>query len=199
MFRSTLTAAVAAAAIALPAAVAAPASAAETYAFDKTHTDVVFEVSHFGFSNTIGRFNEVDGSIVLDEENPENSSVEVTIQADSIDTNHAARDEHLRSPDFFDVANHPTITFTSTSVERTGENTAKVTGDFTLLGVTKPVVLEVTLNALKPHPIPQMDGVMTAGFSASTTITRTDFGMDTYAPAIGVEIPITLEVEALQQ
>ncbi len=199
MNRTTLLGLTAAATLALPAALAVPAGAAETYSFDQSHTDVVFRVSHFGLSDTLGRFNRTEGTLVLDEAAPENAKVEVTIQAASLDTNHEARDEHLRSADFFDVDSHPTITFVSTAIERTGEATAEVTGDLTLLGVTRPVVLEVTLNALQPHPLPQMNGVMTAGFSASATIERTAFGMDTYAPAIGDEVEIILEVEALKQ
>ncbi len=199
MIRNALTGAAVAAAITLPAAIAAPAAAADTYAFDTAHTDVVFRVDHLGFSDTIGRFNQVDGTIVLDEANPENSSVEVTIQAASLDTNHAKRDEHLRGADFFDVETHPTITFVSTAVERTGETTATVTGDFTLLGVTKPVTLEIVLNALKPHPIPSYEGVITAGFSGTATIQRSDFGMDAFVPAVGDEVAIVLEIEAFKQ
>lgn len=189
----------AAATIAALAVPAAPALAADTYAFDKSHTDVVFRIDHLGFSDTIGRFNDADGVIVLDEANPENSRVEVTIQSASLDTNHEERDEHLRGTDFFNVEAHPTISFVSTAVERTGDETATVTGELTLLGVTQTVVLETTLNALKPHPIPSYEGVMTAGFSGTTTINRSDFGMNAFVPAVGDEVAIILEIEAFKQ
>ncbi|WP_421707622.1 YceI family protein [Algihabitans sp.] len=189
----------AAAMIAVLAAPAAPLLAADTYAFDKSHTDVVFRIDHLGFSDTIGRFNDADGVIVLDETNPENSRVEVTIQAASLDTNHEERDGHLRGADFFNVEAHPTITFVSTAVERTGDETATVTGELTLLGVTQTVVLETTLNALKAHPIPSYEGVMTAGFSGTTTIKRSDFGMNAFVPAVGDEVAIILEIEAFKQ
>jgi polyisoprenoid-binding protein YceI len=187
-------------AVGLALGAAAPAfpqaEAAEPFAIDMAHTAIVFEVDHLGFSDTIGRFNEAEGVVSIDRENPANSEVEVTIQAASLDTNHAKRDEHLRGADFFNVAEYPTISFTSTDVEVTGENTAQVTGDFTMLGVTKPVTLDVTLNALKAHPLPQYKGVMTAGFSATGTIRRSDFGMGAYVPAVGDEVAIVLEVEA---
>ena len=187
------------AAAAIFAVSAAPAAAADTYAFDKGHTDIVFRIDHLGFSDTIGRFNDADGIIVLDETNPENSRVEVTIQTASLDTNHEERDTHLRGADFFDVEAHPTITFVSTSIERTGEDTARVTGDLTMLGVTQTVVLETTLNALMPHPVPSYEGVMTAGFSSIATINRSDFGMNAFVPAVGDEVSIILEIEAFQQ
>lgn len=174
-------------------------SAAETYAFDPAHTDIVFFVDHLGYSDTIGRFNRANGTVTLDEETLENSAIEVTIEAASLDTNHVQRDAHLKSADFFNVQEFPEITFTSTSVEPTGERTAAVTGDLTLLGTTRPVTLEVTLNQLAPHPVPAYDGVTTAGFSARGTIRRSDFGMDFLAPSVGDEIELIFEIEALQQ
>lgn len=193
------TAVLGAATAAILAISAAPTTAAETFAFDRGHTDIVFRIDHLGFSDTIGRFNDADGIIVLDETNPENSRVEVTIQTASLDTNHEERDTHLRGADFFNVEAHPTITFVSTSVERTGDETARVTGDLTILGVTQTVVLETTLNALMPHPIPSYEGVMTAGFSSIATISRSDFGMTAFVPAVGDEVSIILEIEAFQQ
>ena len=182
---SQATVVAAAATIAALAVPAAPVLAADTYAFDKSHTDVVFRIDHLGFSDTIGRFNDADGVIVLDEA--------------SLDTNHEERDEHLRGTDFFNVEAHPTISFVSTAIERTGDETATVTGELTLLGVTQTVVLETTLNALKPHPIPSYEGVMTAGFSGTTTINRSDFGMNAFVPAVGDEVAIILEIEAFKQ
>jgi polyisoprenoid-binding protein YceI len=178
---------------------AGPAYAADTYAFDPAHTDIVFFVNHLGYSDTIGRFNQAEGSIVLDEGSLENSAIEVTIDAASLDTNHEERDGHLRSADFFNVREFPEISFTSTRVEPTGEKSAEVTGDLTLLGTTRPVTLEVTLNQIAPHPVPAYDGVITAGFSARGTITRSEFGMDFLAPAVGDEIDLILEIEAFKQ
>jgi polyisoprenoid-binding protein YceI len=185
--------------VVMAVSLAVPAQANEPFVLDETHADVGFRVSHFGLSDTLGRFNDVEGVVLIDRDNPAGSSVDVTIAAASLDTNHGKRDEHLRGGDFFNVAEHPTITFKSTSVELTGTDIAKVTGDFTMLGVTKPVVLDVKLNALMPHPLPQMNGREVAGFSATTTIKRSEFGMDTFVPAIGDDVGVTLEVGALKQ
>lgn len=187
--------------VVLAAALAAglPAAAAERYVVDGDHSDVVFLVDHLGYSKTIGRMNEVEGMILFDEEAVENSSVEITIDAASVDTNHKARDEDLRSANFFNVAEYPKITFKSTAVEKTGEATGRITGDLTLLGVARLVTLEVTFNRKAPHPVPSYDGVMTAGFSARARIRRSDFGMDAFLPAVGDEVELLIEVEAFRQ
>lgn len=133
------------------------------------------------------------GSVVLDEANPSASSVNVTIDvAGGINSGVAKLDEHLKTPDFFDVAKFPSATFISKSVEVTAKDTAKVTGDLTLHGITKPVVLDVKLNQIGQN----MKDLKTAGFSASTTIKRSDFGMSTYVPNLGDEIKIDIESEA---
>ncbi len=178
------------------AAGAAGARAADTYTIDPGHADVAFLVEHLGFSKTLGRFNEVTGVIVLDEGAPQNSSVSVIIQTASIDTNHEKRDAHLRGSDFLDVETHPTIIFSSTRVEPVGARTARVHGDLTLMGVTKPVTLFMTMNAIKAHPLPQYNGVIVAGFSGRTTLKRSDYGMGFGLPAIGDELEIILEIEA---
>ncbi len=175
---------------------AAGARAADTYTIDPGHADVAFLVEHLGFSKTLGRFNEISGVIVLDEAAPRNSSVSVIIQTASIDTNHEKRDEHLRGADFLDVETHPTIIFSSTRVDPVGARTARVFGDLTLMGVTKPVTLFMTLNAIKAHPLPQYNGVIVAGFSGRTTLKRSDYGMGFGLPAIGDELEIILEIEA---
>ena len=172
---------------------ASPALAADEFAFDHSHTHVLFFVDHLGFSTTQGEFLEFDGTLMLDTEAPENSSVTVSIVTDSIDTGYADRDEHLRSGDFFNVEEYPEMTFASTGVTVTGENSAEVAGDLTILGVTQPVTLDVTLNGLGAHPF---NGSTVAGFSATTTISRSDFGMDFGVPAIGDEIEIRIETEA---
>jgi polyisoprenoid-binding protein YceI len=179
------------------AGVALPANAAEKFLLDKTHTSVLFGLSHLGFSKSFGRFNTIEGALTLDAEAPEKSSVVVTIDAASIDTNHKERDDHLRGKDFFDVAQFPTLSYKSTSVKLTGEKTATVTGDLTMHGVTRPVPLEVTLVKTGPHP---RDATKTvAGFSARGTLKRTDFGMAYGAPVLGDEIELIIEAETIKQ
>ena len=134
--------------------------------------------------------------IVLDEARPQNSSVSVIIQTASIDTNHEKRDEHLRGADFLDVETHPTIIFSSSRIEKIGARTARVFGELTIMGATRPVTLFMTLNAVKPHPLPQYNGVVVAGFSGRTTIKRSDFGMTYGLPAIADDIEVILEIEA---
>lgn len=165
---------------------------AQTYTLDASHTAITWHIDHFGFSKPSGKFMNVEGNVVLDEENPANSSVEVTIPVAEINTGVPALDEHLLKADFFDVATYPTATFKSTSVEITGEKTAKVVGDLTIHGVTQPATLDVTLNKLAEN----MFEKQTAGFSATTTIKRSDFGMTTYLPGLGDEIAIEIESEA---
>ena len=181
-------------AMALGAAVlAAPAQAAEEYVFDEGHTFILFDVSHLGFSRTHGQFRTFEGTFMLDREEPANSSVTMVIDAASLDTRHEARDAHLRNADFFNVEAYPEITFVSTDVELTGEATALVTGDLTMLGVTRPVTLDVTLNQLGEHP---MNGNTVAGFTATTTLNRSDFGMTSYVPAVGDDVAILIQAEA---
>lgn len=181
--------------MALTAILATPslsAEAAETYKLDASHTAIVWHVNHFGFSTPSGKFMNVDGEVTLDEANPSASSVKVTIQMADVNSGVAKLDEHLKAPDFFDVAQYPTATFASTNVEVTGKDTAKVTGDLTLHGVTKPVVLDVKLNKIGEN----MKKLKTAGFTASTVIKRSDFGISTYVPMLGDEVTLNIESEA---
>ncbi|AWB06898.1 polyisoprenoid-binding protein (plasmid) [Azospirillum humicireducens] len=182
---------VATAAGSLTPAFAAPVS----YKIDPAHTAVAFIVNHIGFSNVIGRFNTVGGDISFDKDAVEKSTVNVTIDAASIDTNHAKRDEHLRSPDFFNAKEFPKLTFKSTKIEKTGDKTGKLHGDLTMLGVTKPVVLDVTFNKDGVSPASKLE---TAGFSARGTVKRTDFGMKYGAPAVGDDIQLLIEIEAVK-
>ncbi|BAI74675.1 protein (plasmid) [Azospirillum sp. B510] len=174
----------------------APAFAAPVnYKIDPAHTAVAFIVNHVGFSNVIGRFNTVGGDITFDKDAVEKSVVTVTIDTTSVDTNHAKRDEHLRSPDFFNAKEFPKLTFKSTKIEKTGEKTGKLHGDLTMLGVTKPVVLDITFNKDGVSPASKLE---TAGFSARGTVKRTDFGMKYGAPAIGDDIQLLIEIEAVK-
>ena len=175
---------------------AVSASAAPVaYKLDPAHTAVVFVVNHLGFSNAIGRFNTVAGDVAFDKDAVQNNSVNVVIDTASVDTNHAKRDEHLKSPDFFNVKEFPKLTFKSTKVEKTGDKSGKLHGELTLLGVTKPVVLDVTFNKDGVSPASKQD---TVGFSARGKIKRTDFGMKYGAPNIGDEIELIIEAEAVK-
>ena len=167
-------------------------AAPQKYTIDASHTAVTWHINHFGFSTPTGKFMNVEGAITLDEENPENSSVEVTIPIDKINTGVPDLDAHLKKEDFFNVEKYPTATFVSNKVELVSDKEAKVHGDLTLHGVTKPVVLDVQLNKLAEN----MFKKQTAGFTASTMIKRCDFGITTYLPNLGDEIKIEIESEA---
>lgn len=172
----------------MPAAQAAPVQ----YEFDKDHTQITFAVSHLGFSFSQGRFEDFDGHFIFDAENPANSSVEVAIAADSIYMGTEAWDAHLKNEDFLDVEKFEKITFKSTRIEVTGEDTANIHGDLTIKDVTKPVVLATKLNKAAPHP---MSGQPHAGFSATTSFKRSDFGINYGLPNVGDELNVRIEVE----
>lgn len=176
-------------------ATASTVGAADRFTIDPDHSNVVFLIDHLGYSRMIGQFQEFEGEFVFDNRSVENSSVEVTIMTASVDTDHQERDDHLRSPDFFNAVEFPEMTFESTAVERTGDDTGRITGDLTLLGVTKPVTLDVTFNKRAPHPLPQYNSVLTAGFSARGTLKRSDYGMNTFIPALGDEVRIWIQIE----
>lgn len=190
---------VSAGAVVAMAGLALSANAADKFLLDPTHASVLFGVSHLGFSKTFGRFNKVEGAFTLDADAPEKSSVVVTMDAASLDTNHEKRDEHLRGKDFFDVAQFPALTYKSTSVKLTGEKTAIVTGDLTMHGVTKSVPLDVTLVNVGPNPMDPTKTKIVAGFSARGTLKRSEFGMGYAAPVLGDDVEIIIEVDAIKQ
>lgn len=174
---------------------AAPALAEPVeYEMDPDHTHIGLTWNHLGFSETRARFDIFEGRLILDEEDPARSRVEVTIPIDSLNTNSARLDEHLLGPDFFDVGTWPNARFTSTKVEPTGETTARVHGDLALHGVTLPVVLDVRLNKIDKHP---MSGKRAAGFTAETVIRRSEFGIGGYVPAVSDEIRLFISTEAM--
>lgn len=174
--------------------VAQPASAqVERYKFDDPHTQVVFMVNHMGFSNSIGKFTDYEGTIEFNRDEPAKSTVEVTIETDSLDFADDTWNEHVEAADMLNVEKFPTMTFKSTNIDVTGEKTAKITGDLTLLGVTKPVVLDTVFNNAGKAP---MGNVYKAGFSATGTLKRSDFGMTKGIPMVGDEIKLIIEVEA---
>lgn len=174
-------------------AVSTPALAApQTFTLDPSHTNVYWHASHFGFADSSGRFADVTGTVVLDEAKPETSKVNVVIKTGSVVTGIPKFDDHLKSKDFFNSEAFPDATFNSTKVEVTGEKTAKVTGDFTLLGITKPVTLDVTLNKVGEHPYLKKQA---AGFSAETTLKRSEFGIEYGLPGVPDEVKITIQSE----
>jgi polyisoprenoid-binding protein YceI len=173
-------------------ALAAPAHAAETYTLDPMHSSVTWTINHFGFSNPWGKFPMIAGEVVLDEQNPQNSKVTVTVPVSDIATGLPKLDEHLKAKEFFDTATYPNATFVSSKVTQTGAQTAVVEGTLTLHGVSKPETLDVTLNKIGTN----MMNKKTAGFSATTTLKRSDFGMNTFLPGLGDEVKLFIESEA---
>lgn len=169
---------------------------AGVYALEKSHASITFKVMHMGFAAYTMRFNDFDASVTLDPAAPEKSSVKATIKPASLDSNNAKLTEHTATADFFNVAKYPTITFASTSIEKTGANTGKIHGDLTMLGVTKPVVLDATFNGGGEHPMMKKYDI---GFSATTTIKRSDFGMNWGIPMVGDDVHAAIEVEFLKQ
>ncbi|WP_374321484.1 YceI family protein [Pseudoxanthomonas kaohsiungensis] len=181
-------------AAALLAFAAAPAFAAPvTYKIDPTHTTVLAQWNHFGFSNPSANFGNVEGTLVYDAADVARSSVEVTLPLSGLEGFSAKFNEHLRSADFFDAAKFPKATFKSTKVEAAGEGKLKVTGDLTVKDITRPVVLDVTLNKAADHP---MTKAPTIGFDATTTLSRTEFGVGNYAPAVSDEVELRITTEA---
>ena len=171
---------------------------ASTWAVDPAHSEVGFGVKHMGLSTVRGHFNNIKGTITYDDANISRSSVNVTIDATTVDTGNSARDNELKTDAFFDVAKFPTATFVSTSVARNGSHLT-VSGNLTLRGVTKPVVLDVVPSGA-PIESP-MDHKQHVGYSATTTIKRLDFGIGTNFPAaiLGEDVPLTIDLEAAKQ
>ena len=175
--------------------VAAPA---QTFSIDKAHSDLLFQVRHL-VTRVRGRFTEFAGTVVFDQEHPEQSSASLTIEASSIDTGTPDRDTHLRSADFFDVATYPALTFVSSRVDRQSDDRFDVTGTLTIHGVTREVTLPVTYLGRATDPW----GNERAGFESEITINRKDFGLgwnallETGGFVVGDEVKITLSVQAI--
>jgi len=172
-----------------------------TWAIDAGHSLAEFGVKHMMVSTTKGRFSDITGTITVDEANPANSSVDVTINVASVSTHDERRDAHLKSADFFDAENYPTITFKSTKVEPKGDGNVNVTGDLTIHGVTKPITLEAEFNGRGTSPW----GTEVLSYAAETSISRKDFGLsynvalETGGMLVGDKVKIALEVEAVKQ
>jgi polyisoprenoid-binding protein YceI len=188
----------AAALLAMPLTVTADLSEVPSgqYALDSSHAYITFTYNHLGFSNPRIGFNRFDTVLDLDADNPENSTVEVTIDATSIDSRVAEFNEHLNGADFFNTAEYPTITFKSTTVTAKGDNSFDVTGDLTILGTTRPVTLATTINKAGDHPLRNVPAV---GVSASTKLLRSEWGLGAYVPAVSDAVELSIEVELLSQ
>jgi polyisoprenoid-binding protein YceI len=169
----------------------------QTYQIDTAHSGAAFSVRHMMVTNVSGRFSNLKGSVVIDEKTPANSKVEAVIDVATVNTNEPKRDGHLKSPEFFDVAKFPTMTFQSTKVYKSGDVT-KVEGNLTLHGVTKPVTL--TLSEVSPEVKHPMGGLV-RGATATTKISRKEFGLtwnralEAGGVTVGDEVSITLEIE----
>ena len=175
---------------------AANTQTTETYKVDPVHTTAIFRIKHLGVTYFYGRFNETTGSFTLNTENPCEMLFDVQIKTDSVDTNAAGRNNHLKGPDFFNAKQFPTISFKSKSVESSGENTYAVSGDLTLHGVTKPITAQMEF-------VGQGDKGRRfgyrAGFDATFTIKRSDFGMNYMQGMLGDEVTIMVGLEGVRQ
>ncbi|WP_050606057.1 YceI family protein [Ruegeria sp. 6PALISEP08] len=169
-----------------------------TYELDPGHSQVLFSYNHIGFSETFGLFSGFSGEIEFDEDDPSGSSVTVSMPVKSMITGWDARLQHFMSDDFFSASDSDMVTFASTSIEVTGDNTANISGDLTMNGVTKPVVLETTLNKSAPYPFGPKEGTPTLGLAATATFVRSEFGLGAFAPAVSDEIELLINIEALK-
>ncbi|WLT32022.1 YceI family protein [Geothrix sp. PMB-07] len=183
--------------LAVLALAALPALAAEdTYKIDPVHSEISFKIRHL-LAKTSGRFTKFSGTVKVDTADISKSSVEVTIEAASINTDNEGRDKHLKGADFFDVEKFPNITFKSTSVKEVAKGKLEVTGSFTLHGVTKTITFPITNAGTQPGMQP---GVTVAGFiDGAVTINRNDYGIKTYPGALGDDVAIALNIEAAKK
>jgi polyisoprenoid-binding protein YceI len=175
------------------AALAAPLAAAD-YAVDLDHSNALFAVAHMGASQTWGRFNKLDGSISFDAADPAKSKVAITIQAASVDTKVPKMEEHLRTPDFFDAKQYPTLGFTSKSWKKLADAQYEVAGDLTIHGVTKPLTVTVRHTGSGKHA---MNGKELIGFETQFAIKRSDFGMTNMVGPVGDEVRIIVAIEGV--
>jgi polyisoprenoid-binding protein YceI len=178
----------------LASLIALPAFAApEKYTLDSSHSQIVFSYNHLGYSTGYGMFSGFAGEIQFDQADPAASSVTVSFPVKTMLTGWQERFDHLMSKDFFDATDDEMVTFTSTGIEVTGEKTAKITGDLTLNGVTKSVVLDAVLNQAGEHPMAKLPW---AGFSATTTLLRSEYNLGMFTPFISDEVQVEISVEA---
>jgi polyisoprenoid-binding protein YceI len=179
--------------LALFMAAGVPAGATEQLPVDASHSAVIFQWNHFGFSNPVARLEKVDGMLELDRDDLTRSSVSIRMALDGLRTGDDALDKRLKGADFLDAARYPDITFKSTRVERDGADKLKITGELSVHGVTKSVVLNAKLNKIAPNPFTKMT---TVGFDADTMLRRSDFGVDRYVPAVTDELQVHITLAA---
>lgn len=163
------------------------------YKIDPTHTATVFSWNHFGFSTPSANFSDIQGVIKVDNAKPANSSVNVTIPLSSVNTNVPALDKEFQEEAWFNAAKYPNITFKSTKVETKDKKHFKITGDLTVKGITKPVVLDAVLNKQGEHPMAKVPAI---GFNATTSFNRSYFGLGNYVPNVGDKITVNITTEA---
>lgn len=166
------------------------------YVLEKNHASITFKVMHMGFANYVMRFNDFDANLNLDPKNPEKSTLDVTILPASLDSHNQQLTQHTSGKDFFNIAQYPSITFKSTKIEKTSPNKGKIHGDLTMLGVTKPITLDATFNAGGQHSFFKKYDL---GFSATTEVTRSEFGMKYGIPMVGDTVQVMIETEFLQK
>ncbi len=169
-------------------------SAADKYEFDKAHTNILFYVNHLGFSDMVGHFTDYDGYFTFDEKKPQESTVEVTLKPAGIKTSSDKLDSKLQGEDFFKTSQFPEIKFVSNNIKVTGDNSGEASGTLTMLGVSKPLILSVHFNKAGYHPITNQ---YVAGFTASATIKRSEFGMNSYLPMVGDDVRIEVQAEGI--
>jgi polyisoprenoid-binding protein YceI len=178
----------------LAAALPLTAFAADNYTVDSAHTYPHFSISHLGFSTMQGRFDDTSGKVTLDRA-AKSGSVDITIKTASVSTGFAKRDEHLKSPDFFNVAEFPTITYKSTAMRFKGDSPSSVEGNLTISGVTKPVTLTIDAFNCGTHPMNKKD---VCGAAASAQLKRSDFGIKYGLPAVGDDVKLVFEIETVK-
>ncbi len=174
---------------------AAAQAAPETYVIDNSHTYPHFTYSHLGFSSQTHKFDKTSGTVVLDRA-AQTGSVDVTIDATSVNTGHAVFNAHIQAADYFDTARYPVITFKSSQMNFNGDQPVSLAGDLTIKGVTKPVTLAISHFKCMPHP---MLKVQACGANASTQVKRSDFNMGKNVPYVGDEITLSLAIEAVKR
>lgn len=180
----------------IAALAAAPVLAApEAYVLDASHSQILFSYNHLGFSTNYGMFSGFDGAISFDAEDPAKSSVTIEFPVTTLLTGWQERFDHFMTADFFNAEVNKTVKFVSTGIEVTGDTTARITGDLTINGVTKPVVLDTVLNQKGDHPMANKPWL---GFTATTTVLRTDYNLGQFAPYISDEVKIDISIEAMK-
>lgn len=162
------------------------------YALDPNHASITFRVLHLGFSRYTGRFDKFDATLDFDSANPENSKLDVIINPNSVNTNNAKLEEELKAEPYFNTVKFPAMTFVATKIERTGDTTGTITGDFTMLGVTRSVTLDATFIGGGEHPMMKKP---TLGFSATGSLKRSAFGLEKLIPMVGDDVTFDVQAE----